>query len=64
MLDHGHSVTDIEEHLTNTATLVEEQIPTTWSSELKMLKSLDTLIHITTKYTLLVPSQLHLYDKS
>ena len=39
-LDHGHSITDIEEHLKNAADLVGEQIPTAWSNVLKLLKKL------------------------
>ena len=40
-LDRGHSITDIEEHLKNVVDLVGgEQIPTTWSSVIKMLKKL------------------------
>ena len=65
MLDRGHSVTDIKEHLTNTATLVGEQIPTTWSSKLKMLKKFG----YTNPYHYKVHSigtitVTHLYDKS
>ena len=44
-LDQGHSVTDIEEHLT----YLVQQIPTAWSNVLKVLKIWNTLIHITTK---------------
>ena len=40
-LDRGHSVTDIEDHLKNTASLVGgTQIPTTWTDVLKMMKKL------------------------
>ena len=38
-LEGGHSVADIEGHLKNTASLVGgDQIPTTWSGVLKMMK--------------------------
>lgn len=40
-LERGHSVTGIEGHLNNTASLVGgDQIPTTWSGVLKMMKHL------------------------
>ena len=40
-LGSGHSVADIEGHLNNTASLVGgDQIPTTWSGVLKMMKQL------------------------
>ena len=40
-LDRGHSVADIEGHLNNAASLVGgDQIPTTWSDVLKVMKKL------------------------
>ena len=40
-LDRGHSVANIEGHLRNTASLIGgDQIPTTWSDVLKMMRTL------------------------